>query len=148
MPCSLFAVTFLTVLSIASCNNDQAHQQARPEDTVHRSWKMGGRGERKSLSRAAFYCKHYLADTPAFSWGSGWVVLSSKYILLEWQRLFCLLRATDLTWSRKDIWHSLILVLSPPTVCSALLPEESTKQVNTSERVQSWFHTYFLGTNP
>lgn len=71
MPCSLFAVTFLTVLSIASCNNDQAHQQARPEDTVHRSWKMGGRGERKSLSRAAFYCKHYLADTPAFSWGSG-----------------------------------------------------------------------------
>lgn len=30
-------------LSIASCSNDQAHQQAKPEDTVQKRWKMGGR---------------------------------------------------------------------------------------------------------
>lgn len=84
---------------------------------------MGGRGERQGLSRVAFYCKHYLAGPVAFSQGGGWIVLSSKYILLEWQGYSTFLRATDLTCSKENIYHSFwILVLSPPTTCSATSP--------------------------
>lgn len=78
MPCSLFAVTLLNSekLSIASCSSINK-PDLKP--LVHKSWKMGGRGERKGLSRVAFYCEHYLAG-PVTSSGlfSGWWVSSSE----------------------------------------------------------------------